>query len=99
VKEDINELHEKFNHHYQQTFNSHMSEVRDIPPVSGQIIWARQLERQLNSFLSRVQFVLGKVRRQKETDHTDRPHTDHTQTTQTDHTDRPHRQTGRPTRH
>ena len=33
---------------------------RDIPPVSGSIIWARQIERQLETYLRRVEDVLGK---------------------------------------
>ena len=37
-----------------------MSEVRDIPPVSGQIIWARQIDRQLTAYLRRVEDVLGR---------------------------------------
>jgi dynein heavy chain 1 len=37
-----------------------MSTLRDLPPVSGQIVWARQIERQLNSYLQRVEHVLGK---------------------------------------
>ena len=36
-----------------------MSTLRDLPPVSGQIVWARQIERQLNSYLQRVGHVLG----------------------------------------
>ncbi len=37
-----------------------MSRVRDLPPVSGSIIWARQIERQLNAYMRRVEDVLGK---------------------------------------
>jgi dynein heavy chain 1, cytosolic len=37
-----------------------MSHVRDLPPVSGSIIWARQIERQLNAYMRRVEDVLGK---------------------------------------
>jgi hypothetical protein len=36
VKADIKELHEKFKVQYEHTLNSHMSEVRDLPPVSGE---------------------------------------------------------------
>ena len=53
-------LHDKYKQRYAQTPNSKLSEVRDLPPISGEIIWARQLERQLDSFLRRAQFVLGK---------------------------------------
>ena len=37
-----------------------MSRDRDLPPVSGSIIWARQIERQLNAYMRRVEDVLGK---------------------------------------
>ena len=37
-----------------------MSRVRDFPPVSGSIIWARQIERQLTALMRRVEDVLGK---------------------------------------
>jgi dynein heavy chain 1 len=59
VKEDIKALHTKFKVQYQRSNNSVMSEVRDIPPVSGQIIWAKQIERQLDEYLQRVEDVLG----------------------------------------
>jgi dynein heavy chain 1 len=37
-----------------------MSKIRDIPPVAGSIIWAKQIERQLNMYMGRVEAVLGK---------------------------------------
>lgn len=37
-----------------------MSQLRDIPSVSGAIIWARQIERQLLMYMKRVEDVLGK---------------------------------------
>ena len=37
-----------------------MSGLRDLPPVSGAIIWARQIERQLDLYMHRVEDVLGK---------------------------------------
>jgi len=36
------------------------SRERDLPPLSGSIIWARQIERQLNAYMRRVEAVLGK---------------------------------------
>lgn len=59
VKEDIEALHRKFKVQYARTMNSHMSGIRDLPPVSGQIIWARQIDRQLSTYLQRVANVLG----------------------------------------
>lgn len=38
----------------------HMSQMRDLPPIAGAIIWARQIERQLLAYMKRVEDVLGK---------------------------------------
>lgn len=43
VKEDIEALHEQFKVQYSQSKTSFMSHVRDLPPLSGSIIWARQV--------------------------------------------------------
>ena len=37
-----------------------MSQLRDMPPIAGAIIWARQIERQLQTYMKRVEDVLGK---------------------------------------
>jgi hypothetical protein len=37
-----------------------MASMRDLPPVAGAIIWARQIERQLATYMQRVEDVLGK---------------------------------------
>ena len=37
-----------------------MSQLRDLPAISGAIIWARQIERQLGLYMNRVEDVLGK---------------------------------------
>lgn len=34
--------------------------MRDLPPIAGAILWARQIERQLLMFMKRVEDVLGK---------------------------------------
>jgi len=60
VKEDIEALHEQFKVQYSQSKTSFMSHVRDLPPLSGSIIWARQIDRQLSLYLRRVEDVLGK---------------------------------------
>ncbi|GAM24388.1 hypothetical protein SAMD00019534_075630 [Acytostelium subglobosum LB1] len=59
VKEDIKGLHEKFKQQYSNSEAFHMSNLRDLPPVSGAIIWARQIERQLDTYMRRVEDVLG----------------------------------------
>ena len=60
VKRDIANLHERFKHQYGISEAHLMAQVRDIPAVSGAIIWARQIERQLDSYMKKVEDVLGK---------------------------------------
>jgi len=45
---------------YPHSSASQISRVRDFPPLAGSIIWARQIERQLNAYMRRVEAVLGK---------------------------------------
>ena len=37
----------------------HMSQMSDLPPIPGAIIWARQIERQLLTYMKRVEDVSG----------------------------------------
>ncbi|XP_029806677.1 cytoplasmic dynein 1 heavy chain 1 [Suricata suricatta] len=60
VKDDIESLHDKFKVQYPQSQACKMSHVRDLPPVSGSIIWAKQIDRQLSAYMKRVEDVLGK---------------------------------------
>ncbi|KAJ7572466.1 dynein heavy chain, N-terminal region 1-domain-containing protein [Mycena floridula] len=60
VKEDIKHLHDKFKTQYRYSESYHMSQMRDLPPIAGAIIWARQIERQLLTYMKRVEDVLGK---------------------------------------
>jgi dynein heavy chain 1 len=75
VKDDIKALHQKFKTQYSNSEASYMSQLRDLPPVSGTIhfltcidvlpiagaiIWAMQIERQLDTEMQRVEDVLGK---------------------------------------
>ncbi|KAJ2761490.1 dynein heavy chain, partial [Coemansia sp. BCRC 34490] len=59
VKDDIRRLHDTFKRHYRRSEAYTMSQLRDIPPVSGAIIWIRQIERQLEMYMRRVGDVLG----------------------------------------
>ena len=59
VKQDISLLHERFKQQYGHSQAHFMAQLRDIPPVSGSIIWARQIERQLDSYMKKVEDVLG----------------------------------------
>ncbi|KAF8588444.1 dynein heavy chain protein 2 [Ramaria rubella] len=60
VKEDIKRLHDKFKTQYRFSEAYHMAQMRDLPPIAGAIIWARQIERQLSTYMKRVEDVLGK---------------------------------------
>ncbi|KAF8560529.1 hypothetical protein P879_02534 [Paragonimus westermani] len=60
VKDDIEALHSKFKVQYLSSEAYYLTKLRDIPPTAGSIIWARQIERQLNTYLRRVEDVLGK---------------------------------------
>eukprot|EP00112_Aurelia_sp_Birch-Aquarium-sp1_P023013 Seg670.8 transcript_id=Seg670.8/GoldUCD/mRNA.D3Y31 product="Cytoplasmic dynein 1 heavy chain 1" protein_id=Seg670.8/GoldUCD/D3Y31 len=60
VKDDIETLHDKFKVQFPHSKACRMSKVRDLPPISGSIIWARQIESQLKAYLRRVEDVLGK---------------------------------------
>jgi dynein heavy chain 1 len=59
VKHDISTLHERFKQQYGHSEAHAMAQLRDLPPVSGAIIWARQIERQLNGYMKKVEDVLG----------------------------------------
>ena len=60
VKDDIESLHEKFKQQYIHSKANRISRSNDLPPTSGSIIWAKQIEKQLNTYLRRVEHVLGK---------------------------------------
>ncbi|KAI6106472.1 dynein heavy chain, N-terminal region 1-domain-containing protein [Pisolithus croceorrhizus] len=60
VKEDIKRLHGKFKTQYHFSEAYHMSQMRDLLPITGAIIWALQIEWQLLAYMKRVEDVLGK---------------------------------------
>lgn len=59
VREDIESLQEQFTHQYGQSESHAMAQLHDMPPISGAIHRARQIERQLNSYMGKVQDILG----------------------------------------
>lgn len=59
VKEDVSNLQAKFRAHYAYSEASCTSKLRDIPPIAGAVLWAKQIERKLKTLLSRVESVLG----------------------------------------
>jgi dynein heavy chain 1 len=60
VKQDIAALHERFKQQYGHSEAHAMAQLHDLPPISGAIIWARQIERQLNAYMKRIEDVLGR---------------------------------------
>lgn len=60
VASAIQKLQSKFVFKYEETPAGHVSRLRGIPPVSGKIIWAYQMERQVQSLMAKMENVLGK---------------------------------------
>lgn len=59
VKDDVKALQEKFKRQYAASEASRLTAVRDLPPLAGSIIWARQIERQRQTYMRRLRDVLG----------------------------------------
>ncbi|TDH68981.1 hypothetical protein CCR75_000940 [Bremia lactucae] len=59
VKKDVSNLQAKFRARYAYSEASRTSKLRDIPPIAGAVMWAKQIERKLKMLLSRVESVLG----------------------------------------
>ncbi|KAK4618664.1 Dynein heavy chain, cytoplasmic [Fulvia fulva] len=59
VRDDIENLQQRFTHQYGQSEAHGMAQLHDLPPRSGAIIRAKQIERQLNNYLGKVENILG----------------------------------------
>ncbi|CAG8537602.1 36677_t:CDS:10 [Gigaspora margarita] len=59
VKTDISKLYNKFSQQYYKSGADHMAQLRDLPTISGFMIWARQIEIQLHTYMKRIEDVLG----------------------------------------
>lgn len=59
VKRDIQALHERFKQQYGHSEAYAMALLRDLPPVATAISWARQIERQLDGYVHKVEDILG----------------------------------------
>ncbi|EJT78073.1 dynein heavy chain [Gaeumannomyces tritici R3-111a-1] len=59
VKQAIAALHERFKQQYGHSEAHAMAQLHDLPPVAGAIIWARQIEQQLDGYMKKVEDVLG----------------------------------------
>ena len=59
VREDVRRLQDKFRLRYDDSLEKATADLRDIPPLGGRIIWARQIENQLGMLMRRMEDVLG----------------------------------------
>jgi dynein heavy chain 1 len=59
VKEDVKRLQDKFKLRYDESQERETADLRDIPPLSGRIVWAQQIESQLSALMKRMEDVLG----------------------------------------
>ena len=59
VRDDVKRLQEKFRFRYDESLEKTTSDLHDIPPLSGRIIWARQIENQLVMLMKRLEDVIG----------------------------------------
>ncbi|KAG5519734.1 hypothetical protein PMAC_000007 [Pneumocystis sp. 'macacae'] len=60
VKSDIASLHSRFKKQYINSESYLIAQLRDIPPVSGTIIWIKRIEQQLDTYMKNLENVLGK---------------------------------------
>ena len=60
VKKDISSLQDRFKQQYGHVEAHAMAQLHDLPPVAGAIIWARQIEKQLDGYMAKIESVLGK---------------------------------------
>ena len=59
VREDVKRLQDKFKFRYEESQERATAQLRGIPPLSGRIVWARQIENQLTMLMKRMEDVLG----------------------------------------
>ena len=55
----VEKLQSKFTLKYEASAAARISRLRGIPPVSGKILWAKQMERQVHTLMERMGDVLG----------------------------------------
>lgn len=59
VAEAVAKLQSKFTLKYESSSAARISRLRGIPPIAGKILWAKQMERQVNALMERMSNVLG----------------------------------------
>lgn len=55
----IQKLQQKFTQKFENSNASQISHVRGIPPFSGILLWAKQIERQVDALRDRMEDVMG----------------------------------------
>jgi dynein heavy chain 1 len=60
VGKAVEKLQLKFTQKYESSPASTIASIRGIPPVSGKILWAKQMERQVHALMKRMSDVLGR---------------------------------------
>ena len=60
VRCDFQALQSRFKSKYQASQSFVMANVRDIPPVSGMVLWINQIRSQVGTYLSKIHNILGK---------------------------------------
>lgn len=59
VTKAVQQLQSKFTQKYEASPAAKISRLRGIPPVAGKILWAKQMERQVQTLMNRMGDVLG----------------------------------------
>jgi dynein heavy chain 1 len=59
VHEDVKRLQNKFRRRYDDSQEKTTADLRDVPPLAGRMMWARQIEHQLTILMKRTADVLG----------------------------------------
>ena len=59
VGEAVEKLQSKFTLKYESSSAAKLSRIRGIPPTAGKILWAKQMERQVQTLMQRMGDVLG----------------------------------------
>lgn len=59
VAQAVGKLQSKFTLKYESSSAARISKLRGIPPIAGKILWAKQMERQVNALMARMGDVLG----------------------------------------
>ena len=59
VAQAVGKLQSKFTLKYESSSAARISRLRGIPPIAGKILWAKQMERQVNTLMERMGNVLS----------------------------------------